>query len=99
MKVKVLGMKASKGNMDNGQAYDSTKIYVETRLDESKGNQKGFAVAEYNFGLAAEFDKFKHLPFPMLADVEFEQITNGKTVKTVVSSMVPIKPEATAAKV
>jgi hypothetical protein len=89
MKVKVLGMKASKGTMDNGSAFDSTKVYVETRLDESKGTQKGFAVAEYNFGLAAEFDKFKHLPFPMMAEVEFEQITNGKTVKTVVVSLVP----------
>jgi hypothetical protein len=90
MKVKVLGMKASKGTMDNGQAFDSTKVYIETRLDESKGNQKGFAVAEYNFGPASEFDKYKHLPFPMMAEVEYEQITNGKTVKTIVASLQPV---------
>jgi hypothetical protein len=41
MKAKILGMKASKGVMDNGQAFDSTKIYVETRLDESKGSVIG----------------------------------------------------------
>lgn len=98
MKAKILGMKASKGTMDNGTAFDSTKVYVETRLDESKGTQKGFAVAEYNFGLSDEFDKFKHLPFPLMAEVEFEQITNGKTVKTVVSSLVPQSlPKAQAA--
>lgn len=90
MKAKILGMKASKGAMDNGQAFDSTKIYVETRLDESKGTQKGFAVAEYTFGLSDEFHKFKHLPFPLMAEIELEQITNGKTVKTVCVSVVPV---------
>lgn len=97
MKAKILGMKASKGTMDNGQAFDSTKVYVETRLDESKGTQKGFAVAEYNFGKSEEFDKYKHLPFPLMAEVEFEQITNGKTVKTVVSSLVPVAVPKTQA--
>jgi hypothetical protein len=90
MKAKVLGMKASKGSMDNGQPFDSTKIYVETRLDESKGTQKGYAVAEYNFGLSDEFNKFKHLPFPLMAEIELEQITNGKTVKTICVSMQPL---------
>lgn len=90
MKLKVLGMKASKGSMEDGTAYDSTKVYVETRLDESKGTQKGFAVAEYNFGLSSEFDKFKHNSFPLMAEVEMEQITNGKTVKTVIVSMQPV---------
>lgn len=97
MKVKVLGMKSSKGAMDNGMTYDSTKIYVETRLDESKGTQKGYAVAEYNFGKSDEFDKFKHLPFPLMAEVEFEQITNGKTVKTVVASLQPVNVAKQAA--
>ena len=97
MKLKVLGMKASKGVMDNGQAFDSTKIYVETRLDESKGMQKGFAVAEYPFNKSDEFDKYKHLPFPLMAEVELEQITNGKTVKTVVVSLVPTSPAKQAA--
>lgn len=90
MKIKVLGMKASKGSMENGTTYDSTKVYVETRLDETKGTQKGYAVAEYNFGLSAEFDKFKHNTFPLMAEVEMEQITNGKTVKTVIVSMQPV---------
>lgn len=97
MKVKVLGMKGSKGQMDNGKAFDSTKVYIETRLDESQGNQKGFAGAEYNFGLAYEFDKYKHLPFPMMAEVEFEQITNGKTVKTVIASLKPLNVPKEAA--
>ena len=52
--VKVLGMKASKGTMENGIAFDSTKVYTETPLDDSKGTAKGFASAEFTLGTAAE---------------------------------------------
>lgn len=89
--LKVLGMKASKGEMDNGQAYDSTKVYTETALDESKGNAKGFASAEYNLGLASEFEKYKHLEYPFMARCEIEMVTNGKTQKTVLRSCVPVE--------
>ena len=89
--VKVLGMKANKGTMDNGQAYDSTKVFVETALDGSKGNAKGFAVAEYALGLSAEFDKYKHLPFPFMADATVEIMTTGKVQKTVLSELRPIE--------
>ena len=34
--IKVMGMKYSKGTMDNGQSFDSTKVFVETELDASK---------------------------------------------------------------
>lgn len=90
MKVKVTGIKGSKGTMENGTAFDSTKVYIETRLDDSKGTQKGSATVEYNFGKADEFDKMKHLPLPFFADVEFDQVTNGKTVKTIITSLVPV---------
>ena len=97
-KVKVLGMKASKGTMDNGMVFDSTKVYTETQMDESKGNAKGFAVAEFNLGAASEFDKYKHLPFPFEADATFEMVTNGKTQKTVMHSLVPSARVAATAK-
>lgn len=87
--VKVLGMKSSKGDYE-GKPYDSTKVYVETKLDESKGTQKGFAAAEYAIGLSGEYDKFKHLAFPLMAEVEFEQITNGRDTKTVISEFKPV---------
>jgi len=89
--VVVTGMKASKGTLENGNPYDSTKVYVETAMDESKGSQKGFATTEYTLGLAAEFDKYKHNTFPLKARVDFEQVTNGKTTKTVMLSMQPLE--------
>lgn len=95
--VKVLGMKASKGEMDNGMKFDSTKVYVETSLDDSKGNAKGFAVAEYNMGESPEFEKYKHLTFPFSAKAKMELVTNGKTQKTVMRSLVPVHADKKAA--
>ncbi|QGR87739.1 hypothetical protein FOC34_21415 [Burkholderia multivorans] len=94
--VKVLGMKASKGSMDNGQTFDSTKVYVETPLDDSKGTAKGFATGEFTLGVASEFDKYKHLPFPFDAEAELEIVSNGKTQKTVMHALKPIQRSASA---
>jgi len=89
-KIKVLGMKSNKGSMDNGQQYDSTKVYVETPLDETKGNAKGFAVAEYTLGLSNEFEKFKGLAFPFEATATLEIVTTGKMQKTQMTALVPV---------
>lgn len=86
--VKVTGMKPSKGILENGTTYNSTKVYVETALDDTKG--KGFASAEYNFGEASEYDKYKHLTFPFVADVEMEITSSGKAQKTVVRGVKPV---------
>ncbi|AJY28492.1 hypothetical protein BTM_2743 [Burkholderia thailandensis 34] len=94
--VKVLGMKSSKGQMDNGTAFDSTKVYTETSLDDSKGTAKGFAVAEFTLGTSAEFEKYKHLPFPFEATAELEIVTNGKTQKTLMHSLTPTARAAKA---
>ncbi|MCS4511876.1 hypothetical protein [Xylophilus ampelinus] len=91
----IIGMKASKGTLENGNAYDSTKVYTLVDLDASKGTAKGAASAEYTLGVASEFDKFKHLPFPFKAEVDLEIVTNGKTQKTVMHEVRPtdrVKP-------
>lgn len=95
----VYGMKASKGTLENGTAYDSTKLYTLVDMDGSKGNASGQAAAEYTFGDSTEYDKFKHLPFPFLAHVELEMVTNGKAAKTVVTAVRPITDQKAAAKV
>lgn len=87
--IHIVGMKASKGTLDNGQGYDSTKVYALTNLNTSAGTSKGMSCSEYNFGTAAEFEKFKHLNFPFVADVEMDIVTNGKTQKTLLLEIVP----------
>lgn len=97
--VKVTGMKYSKGKMDNGTEFDSTKVYVETELDASKDTAMGTACAEYGLGKAEEYQKYRHLAnsFPFMAIAEMEIVTNGKTQKTIIHSLKPIdgaKPAA-----
>lgn len=86
----VVGMKSSKGTMDNGQSYDSTKVFCLTDLDSRKGNAKGQAVAEYNIGDSTEFDKFKHLTFPFTAAADVEVVVSGSTQKMVVTGLKPV---------
>lgn len=90
-RITIAGVKGSKGKRESGQEYDSTKIYVQTDLDDSKGMGKGFATVEYNYGTSEEFHKLKHLPFPLVAEAELEIVTNGKTQKTVITSLQPIE--------
>jgi hypothetical protein len=91
--IKVTGMKFSKGTMDNGQAFDSTKVFVETDLDASKDAAFGTATAEYGLGKAEEYQKYKHLAGsgPFMAVAEMEIVTNGKTQKTVIHSLRPVE--------
>lgn len=100
-RVTVTGMKASKGMMENGQAYDSTKVYVTTQLDASKDQGAGSATVEYPFNLSDEFHKYKHLFVKgrsIEADVDFEQVTNGKTSKMIVHGVHPVAAVLPAAK-
>jgi hypothetical protein len=90
--IKVTGMKFSKGKMDNGTEFDSTKVYVETELDSSKETAMGTACAEYGLGKADEYQKYKHLAgsLPFMALAEMEIVTNGKTQKTIIHSLKPV---------
>lgn len=88
--VTVIGMKRSKGQLENGTAYDSTKVYALTELDASKGDAKGQFGAEFNMGTSDEFAKYSGLPFPFKAVAEMEIVGNGKTSKTVMVSLKPV---------
>ncbi|ABM40967.1 conserved hypothetical protein, putative phage associated protein [Acidovorax sp. JS42] len=87
--IQVVGMKSSKGQLESGMAYDSTKVYALMPLDDSKGTAKGSAVSEFILGTSEEFQKYKHLPFPFTAEAEMEMVTNGKTMKTVMHVLTP----------
>ena len=88
--VIVTGAKRSKGEME-GKPYDSTKVYVQTGMDTSKGDAVGFAGSEYQWGLSDNFLKIASLKYPFSATATFEMVTNGKTQKTI---LIDLKPEA-----
>lgn len=88
--VTVTGAKRSKGEYE-GTSYDSTKIYVQTGMDTSKGDAAGFAGSEYTWGMSDNFQKIASLKYPFNATATFEIVTNGKAQKTI---LIDLKPEA-----
>lgn len=98
LKMTVTGMKKSKGTLENGTPFDSTKVYALTDLDDRKGNGMGQATVEYALGKSDEFDKFAHMAnsFPLECEAEVEIVTNGKTQTTIINALKPlnVKPAA-----
>lgn len=89
----VVGIKGNKGTLDNGAAYDSTKLIVLTDLDETKGNQVGRETTAYTFGTSEEFQKLKHLPLPFDVEAEIQLITStGSTGQVTRAKILSIKP-------
>lgn len=88
--VTVIGLKSSKGQMESGQAYDSTKAFVLMDMDDRKGRMRGQSATEFNIGDSTEFDKFAKVELPFQAEAEFEIVTTGSTQRTVVHQLVPM---------
>lgn len=91
--ARVTGAKYFKGEVE-GEKYDSTTVFVETGLDESKGTAKGSATSAFAWGDSQNFEKIKNLPFPIVAMVTFELTTNGKGGTKQI--LVDLKPKAKA---
>jgi len=89
--IYVVGMKASKGTLENGAAYDSTRVYALADLDTSRGNARGMAAAEYVWGDSQNFEAFRHAEFPVMCTATVEFVTNGRTQKTVILDLKPSK--------
>ncbi|GGP24432.1 hypothetical protein [Silvimonas amylolytica] len=85
----VVGAKMFKGEVD-GQNYDSTTVFTLMDQDESKGTARGFAIADFKFPSSDLFQQLKALKYPIQAELELDQVSNGKTVKTVLVGLKPL---------
>lgn len=89
--VTVIGAVSNKGVMENGNAYDYTRLYV---LNELTGEGKsGFAQSEYNYGKSDNFTSLRGLQYPFKAEVTCEVMTTGKVQKIEVIDFKPIQKE------
>lgn len=86
--VTVTGIKRFKGEVE-GKNYDSFKLFVQVPLDDSKGTAKGYATEEFNAGDSTEYDKWKHLTFPLEADATYQMVTTGKMTKIQIADVKP----------
>lgn len=91
-KVQVVGVKRSKGTLDNGTEFDSTKAFIILPMDTRKGDALGASAEGFNIGTSVEFERWKDVKFPCLADGTFEMVTNGSSMKLIVTSLQPAAP-------
>lgn len=70
--IKILGAKFSKGQLDNGQHYDSTTLYIEVPLDASRGNACGICTDEFKWGTSDNFKliQAQKLPLTVIGTLE-----------------------------
>lgn len=88
-KVQVVGMKRSKGMMENGQSYDSTKAFIIIPMDTRKGDAIGASAEGFAIGTSEEFEQWRGVKLPCMADCDFEMVTNGSSMKMIVTRLVP----------
>lgn len=93
--IQVVGMKRSKGDY-NGQPYDSTTVYILVDLDATKGNAKGKQTESYKMSLSDNYSRFENETFPFEATGTFMVVSNGKSTKTELINLEPVKSKSTA---
>lgn len=87
-RVTIRGAKLFRGNLD-GKDIDSGKIYVDVEL---KGeNSFGVCTNELKCEGSKLIDQIKHNPFPFIAEIGMQEMSNGKTTTKVVTSIKPMQ--------
>ena len=98
------GIKASKGTIDGGMAYDSTTFHLIVDVAEnSTGGSIGAVTRPFKFGTSEEFDKWAHLKnsWPqggMMVDAEFELVAASDNKSSLVLRAIKPAPGAVANK-
>ena len=85
----VLGAKASKGEF-NGVPYDSTTVFFQAGLQEGE-NFCGQVGESLKWGKSVNFEKIKMLSYPNTFEATLEQVSNGKSLVTVIKDLQPVK--------
>ena len=60
----------------NNDGIDFTKLFVQADIDPDRGS--GFSTPAMNFGLSANGGMFRGVTFPVQAEVETAQYSDGK---------------------
>lgn len=90
---RVTGMKKFKGDID-GKTFDSTTVFVETKLDDRKGNRRGHCTMDFNAGTSEVYDRAQVVELPAQFEIEWDTVTNGNNVQQIIVDMRPYKMEA-----
>lgn len=86
-KVKILGAKAVDFKPDDSRHYDHVVLFCEVPLDTSQGTTVGNACETFNWQDSKNIVLLRQHKFPLEADITFEAVTTGKSMKYVVMSV------------
>lgn len=89
---RVTGMKKFKGDIE-GKQFDSTTVYIETKMDERNGTRRGRCSMDFSAGNSAVYDRLATTPLPGEFEVEWDTVTNGSKTQQII---VDIRPRAVA---
>ena len=88
---RVTGMKKFKGEIE-GKMFDSTTMFIETRMDDRQGNQRGQCTMSFKAGTSEVFDRLSAVPLPAEFEVEWETVTNGNKSQQIITGIRSHKP-------
>lgn len=88
---RVTGMKKFKGEIE-GKLFDSTSMFIETRMDDRQGNQRGHCTMSFKAGTSEVFDKLSSIPLPAEFEVDWATVTNGNRSQQIITGIRPHKP-------
>ncbi len=91
---RVTGMKKFKGDID-GRAFDSTTVFIETKMDDRNGNRRGMCTNDFNAGKSEVYDRLSTIALPAEFEVEWDTVSNGSKTRQII---VDIRPHKAAAK-
>lgn len=99
-RVKVTAATAYLGAID-GDDIDSGKIFIEESMDDSRNTRdqwkRGYVSMGYPVGSAAAVRPLQDVEiFPVVMEVEFRRVTNGKTSRTIIAQVRPVLPAKAA---
>ncbi|MCK9387636.1 MAG: hypothetical protein M0Q22_04465 [Sulfuritalea sp.] len=89
---RVTGMKKFKGDID-GKQFDSTTVYIETKMDDRNGTRRGRCSMDFSAGNSGVYDRLAAISLPGEFDVEWDTVTNGSKTQQII---VDIRPKAAA---
>jgi len=85
---RVTGMKKFKGDIE-GRQFDSTTVFIETKMDDRNGNRRGTCTNDYSAGKSEVFDRLSGIALPADFEVEWDTVSNGSRTRQIIVDMRP----------
>lgn len=91
---RVTGMKKFKGDIE-GKQFDSTTVYIETKMDDRNGTRRGHCSMDFSAGNSGVYDRLATISLPGEFEVEWDTVTNGSKTQQIIVDIRPSKAIST----